>query len=227
MSSTTFTVPKGVKKIDAFCVGGGGGSGMFGLTPTSVSGGGTSSVGSICSAAGGKAVNIDIHNSAEDINGTDGGSGGGGGGMHGVYPGTGGAGGTDGRNGVSVAGYINNGNVWWATTGGKGQGTTTRYFGESNGTLYASGGSGGIGGASTGGISGGGAAGGYASGITGGGGGGYTTTKLGASVNPGQQIPVIVGNGSISVYTNFSNTPPTTSKDCGSSGICIIRWGKQ
>lgn len=67
-----------------------------------------------------------------DLYGGDGGSGGGGG----VYSNSGyGSGGSDGNNGE--VGYPS------SSTGGKGQGFTTREFGESSGKLYAGGGGGG------------------------------------------------------------------------------------
>ena len=140
ISSSTFTVPKGVKKIDVFCVGGGGhgvganfsdwfGGAGGGYTATKLGvdvnpgdviavtvgngGGGTSSVGSICSAAGG--------NSGWKI----GGSGGSGGGSYRF-----GIGGKDGGDGGTTSSYFP----------GIGQHTTTRYFGESTGTLYSTGG---------------------------------------------------------------------------------------
>ena len=52
----------------------------------------------------------------------------------------------------------------------------------------------------------------------GGGGGGYTSTVLGAEVNPGDVIAVTVGAGGTGKYI----TPVSAA-----SGICIIRWGKQ
>lgn len=61
-----------------------------------------------------------------------GGRGGSGGGGGGAYSGAAGSGGTDGSDGTSGSG-----------DGGKGQGTTTRAFGEPGGTLYAGGGKGG------------------------------------------------------------------------------------
>ena len=138
--------------IDIFCVGGGGGSndagsgGCGGYTRT-VSGvtvtentdyvisigaggavnasGGNSSFGSLASASGG------------GTGCTAGGSGGGGGGYR-TSDGngrTGGAGGSDGADGVNGYGTS-------STKNGTGQGTTTREFGESGGTLYAGGGGG-------------------------------------------------------------------------------------
>lgn len=136
--------------IDIFCVGGGGGgdaSGGCGGRTTTVkaktvtagtsytvtvgaggaagASGGTSSFGSLASAAGG---------------GGPGGTGGSGGGGSGLYISSsnkrnGGNGGSDGANGVT--GYGTSG-----FTNGTGQGTTTREFGESSGTLYAGGGGG-------------------------------------------------------------------------------------
>ena len=125
---------------------------------------------------------------------------------------------------------------------GKGQGTTTRYFGESTGTLYAGGGGssspfyedttskiggkGGAGGGGNGQIKGvqsvtpgspntGGGGGGCFTGgnYAAGAGGGYTSTKLGVDVNPGGQISVVVGSGA------------NIGAASGGSGICIIRWG--
>ena len=126
---------------------------------------------------------------------------------------------------------------------GKGQGTTTRYFGESTGTLYAGGGGsaytfstdanskiggkGGAGGGGNGEIGGGvqsftsgspntgGGGGGCFTGgnYAAGAGGGYTSTKLGVDVTPGGQLSVVVGAGGY------------WTKSAGGSGICIIRWG--
>jgi hypothetical protein len=173
-SSGTFTVPKGVKSIDVFCVGGGGGcydactAGGGGYTKTvknisvtpkskisvtvgagSYAAGNETLVGSYCTAKGG-------YSYAYYSSGTSpisfGGSGGGGG----VYcrdssvlyctiPGNGGSDGSDGKDYKSTyvyktyesaTAFIN------PSPNGKGQGTTTRYFGESNGTLYAGGGGG-------------------------------------------------------------------------------------
>ena len=136
--------------IDIFCVGGGGGgntSGGCGGRTTTVkaktvtagtsytvtvgaggaagSAGGKSSFGSLASAAGG---------------GGPGGKGGSGGGGSGLYisssnkrdAGNGGSNGSDGGVGYGTSGFKN----------GTGQGTTTREFGESSGTLYAGGGGG-------------------------------------------------------------------------------------
>ena len=237
-SSSTFTVPKGVKKIDVFCVGGGG-SGQH-LK------GNASSIGDICSANGGDGGN----------GGGGRGSGGSGGGSIGYY--RGGNGGSDGSNGDNATGVDSIGSSTNSTSeGGKGQGSTTRYFGESNGTLYAGGGGGkgSIFNANADGGAGGDGGGGNGAGYlytwsdsgcsavptagqlnTGGGGGahggngggGYTSTKLGVDVNPGDIIPVVVGacsgKGVYTVWTVYGAYASACSD--GGSGICIIRWGK-
>ena len=164
--------------------------------------GGASSIGFICGAVGGERM--------------DGGSGAGGYssfiGAFGAVKG-GGAGGSDGSDGEASD----------TSDGGKGQHTTTRYFGESNGTLYAGGGGTGCGKGGAGGGADGatwhtilnpGAAntGGGAGAAAAGGGGGYTYTVKSFSVTPGQQLSVVVGAGG-------TGGP-------GGSGICIIRWGK-
>ena len=185
MSSTNFTIPRGVRKIDCFCVGGGGDTGgeQFGggsaidaktggggggytrtvlgvdVTPGGVIAvtvgfgsnsrggggiGGTSSIGSICSANGGfggtgKYIGYPLN----DYIGTGGNGGSGGGGTifstfkvsGNVTRGFGGVNGGDGETLTDTSSFFDN----FTCAGGKGQHTTTRYFGESNGTLYASG----------------------------------------------------------------------------------------
>ena len=103
------------------------------------SNGNASSIGDICSAKGGY-----ICSAAMGTDGGNGGSGGGGGNYYysnasfvtDISATQGALGGKDGGNGQSTSfgGVTNN--------GGTGQGTTTRYFGESNGTLYSTGGCG-------------------------------------------------------------------------------------
>ena len=249
-SSSTFTVPKGVKKIDVFCVGGGG-AGGYKSNYENGNNGSISSVGSICNAEGGQGkagffICYKVNNGGSG-SGAPGGFAGG----SGVY---GGDGGTDGGNG---------GDTIFADSyrfGGVGQGTTTRYFGESTGTLYAGGGGGGgdmyhypfsdsgiytylkggaggaggggnggawvfnftdkkatAGGANTGG-------GGGGSDMARGGGGGYTKTVLGADVNPGDQISVVVGSGGEDSEASRNGTHLYAN---GGSGICIIRWDNQ
>lgn len=161
LSSGTFTPLKDMV-IDAFLVGGGGGrsyvlcgGGGAGYTTTvrsvvvaanttypivvgaagknitenSLNGtdGGTTSA-FAASALGGKGSKRGYNTSRQP--GADGGSGGGGlniSGVHANYSTA--AGGTDGGDGTTAT-----------TAGGKGQGTTTREFGEADGDLYASGG---------------------------------------------------------------------------------------
>ncbi len=159
----TFTnLGTGVNGIDVFLVGGGGGGrtgsqrvngaggGGGGYTTTKKghtvsagssynivigAGGATNSNGGTSSAfgfsaAGGKYGAPGASNfEAEVAIGGNGGSGGGGGTSHQGYGGNGGSNGSNGSNGTG-------GN------GGTGQGTTTREFGESDGTLYAGGGAG-------------------------------------------------------------------------------------
>lgn len=85
-----------------------------------------------CSANGGKSGSA---GSAEYVNGGNGGSGGGGGGYANGYGGDGGSDGSDGE--------FSNGSNEESTTTHKGQGTTTREFGEDTGDLYSGGGGGG------------------------------------------------------------------------------------
>lgn len=87
--------------------------------------GGKTSWGNLFTVEGGKA-------STKDVNGGAGGSGGGGGVISNSDYGAGGSDGGNGENGYGVD-----------TTGGQGQGATTREFGEANGKLYAGGGGGG------------------------------------------------------------------------------------
>lgn len=212
-SSGIFTVPAGVHSIQVFVVGGGGGGGhaksdagagvgytksgggggggytkygTYNVTPGTQyavvigaggagdSNGGTSSFGSLLSASGGGGAVIE--------KGGNGGSGGGGGyysyrapdGSSNEYKAT--AGGSNGSDGGYSAGE----------TAGKGQGTTTRAFGETSGTLYAGGGGGGGDGINSGGAGGGGNGGNNSAPTagtanTGGGGGGGSTGASGGS----------------------------------------------
>lgn len=158
LTSGVFTCERKVA-IDVFCVGGGGGGGhisgggagsagggggytksllgtvcnlgqpyeiVVGAGGDSVTDGGASS-GFNCSAEGGK------HGGTSTTRvGGAGGSGGGGGGVAGI----GGNGGSDGGDGAG-------GSTNSIHAGGDGQGSTTREFAESSGTLYAGGGGGG------------------------------------------------------------------------------------
>ena len=259
MSSSTFTVPKGVKKIDVFCVGGGGGgsseysnfggavggTGTFYVYEGGYGGGGgytstklgvdvnpgdiiavtvgaggagdgkngsASSVGDICSAKGGTGGVYPSFNGAiskwnsstrrwEFIQlSSNGGSAGGRGSYYytdnGVSKSTrADKGAIDGSN-ANPRSISNGDSTGWIH---KGQGRTTRYFGESTGTLYSTGGCGG------------------------------TSPFAGNMVPCGSITDQIAntgngGNGEgrllLTDYTNYS-------ANAGSSGICIIRWDDQ
>ena len=236
-------MPKGVKKIDCFCVGGGGGrahngysqpdcyqgGGGGGYTTTKLGAsvnpgqqisvvvgsggfmtnfnsstgifygsadGGISSVGSICSANGGYSGIKwfdDDHNGGMSFGagGSDGGSGGapieawGWSESDGYHL----RAGKDGENGKNYIYYNNFTNTYSTFSGGNGQGTTTRYFGEENGTLYASGGE------------------------------DYGIKTHGItdnSPNHNTSGAANTGNGSDAAYAGH--------EFIGGSGICIIRW---
>lgn len=215
MSSTKFTIPRGVKKIDVFCVGGGG------SVNSSNKDGGSSSIGSKCSANGGcGGSNTDCGYGG--CNGGNGGSGGAGGfdlsflGIDNTYEVGGFGGGSDGSNGGSPFVRDRGGSIRTKSFGGTGQHSTTRYFGESTGTLYSTGGGmntfisynsgNGCGGSRFG-----------SENSFGYGGGGYTKTSLEQSVTPRSTIPIVVGAGGRGSRSEWD----------GSSGICIIRWDDQ
>ena len=165
--TTTSTATIAVNTNYTIAVGGGGASGY--LDATGGTGGTSTAFGK--SAAGGTGG---THGTVGSIGGS-GGSGGGGYGGGDV----GGAGGSDGGNGTRF--NLN-------STGGSGQGTTTREFGSSSGTLYAGGGGGAGKPGGTGGSGGGGAGlhvdyydkqgGSPGATNTGGGGGGYSWTTF-------------------------------------------------
>lgn len=148
----------------------------------------------IVSAEGGK--NTASRNSS--YFGSDGGSGGGNGGWKTNLAGDGG---TDGADGEKGAGYGNQ-------IIPKGQGTTTRSFGESSGTFFAGAGGGGAG--DYGGTSGGGG--------TGGGGNG-------ASVDIGHNGTANTGGGGGGGAAKVSSYPSSRKGGNGGSGIIIVRWG--
>lgn len=195
-TSGTMTFTSGLS-IDAFLVGGGGGGGgkwgagggggytktvtgislsantgysvTIGVGGSSGSEGGSSSVvvgSTTYSVNGGKGGGTG-NTSAGCATGGNGGSGGGGGG------GWAGTGGTDGANGGD-SGYINGASQEKYCSGGTGQGTTTREFGISTGTLYATGGAGSSGGQQSAGKD-----------NTGNGGGGGTTASNGSKGGSG------------------------------------------
>ena len=112
-------------------IGAGGGAGSSGGTTT------VTVNGSTYSASGGAAGGAPWFNGNNTVCG-DGGSGGSGGGSASSGGFAGGSGGSDGGNGRS-----GKSNVFPTGSVGRGQGTTTRAFGESSGELYSYGGSGG------------------------------------------------------------------------------------
>lgn len=137
-------------KIDVFCVGGGanGGKGHYGANGGG--GGYTKTTKNVSvsvnryevtiGGAGGATSAFGVSANGGSFNGGSGGGAGGTGDYYGWHK-SGGAGGSDGGNG----GQSLNANPNPADPGGKGQGTTTREFGEAGGKLYAGGGGGGAG----------------------------------------------------------------------------------
>lgn len=124
------------------------------------------------------------------------GAGGSGGGAS-AYRSNGGDGGSDGTNGGSAVGQTD------TNSGGRGQGTTTRAFGEENNTLYAGGGAGGVSGTDAPNAKPG------TAGAGGGGKGSYSDRGItGTDGTPN------TGGGCGGVYLGT-----------GGSGIAIIRWG--
>lgn len=227
-STRTWAVPTGWRTAKVFVVGGGGGgaigsggggaggktatSGNFNVTPggtyvATIGGGGsanggsggTTSFGSVVSAAGGAGGN-----------GLHGGSGGSGGGASGIYKGNsydcdGSAGASDGGN-ASSNGYVS-GNSWHYYNGGTGQGTTTKAWGSSSGTLYSGGGGGGSRNRNYNGGSGG----------SGGGGAGsssYTVAGTNGTANTG-------GGGGGGAYDSSSEAK--SNGGSGGSGIILVQ----
>lgn len=155
LTSGTLTVSdKGnADTIDVFCVGGGAGGGKTGQGASSCGSGGggyTTTSKGIAWAVGSAAITIGAGGAMGTSGGTTtaygvsagggtsgtnlvGGNGGSGGG--GFCNGAGGSNGGNGSSGVDSDGIS-------ATAGGKGQGRTTREFGEYSGTLYSGGGGG-------------------------------------------------------------------------------------
>ena len=211
-SSTTWIVPTGVSGVDVFLVGGGGGGSLGGggggytatfldvpvtpgqSIPITVGAGGSGGSSGVAGGNGGYSqFNTSLHSANGGVGGLSthqGGAGGSGGGgfNSGVGPGHGGS---DGSNGVTTT-----------YTGGTGQATTTRAFGDVAGTLYAGGGGGGSNSSSaesagTGGAGGGGNGGtAYQTGHNGiantGGGGGGTGNSSGSNGGTGGSGVVIV-----------------------------------
>ena len=171
--------------------------------------GGSSSLGSLCSASGGSSAN-------GGANGGPGGSGGGAGCQSGADSqasgtwGQGGDGGSDGGNGEgtrTASGARN--------SGGAGQGTTTRAYGQSSGTLYAGGGGGTA--RNT-----------YGGGDGGSGGGGdggnstdsYNGEIWGSNVGGSNGTANTGGGGGGSLWCSNGRYP-----GAGGSGIVLIKWG--
>ncbi len=136
-----------------------------------------------------------------------GGSGGGGAGKPNDDGGGGGDGGCDGSNGKT--GYNSS-----QAPGGKGQGTTTRAFGESNQTLYSGGGGGSSWDEYTAGAGG--------CGIGGNGAGPQTKPSSSKQQATDGDTNTGSGGGGSEVY---SYSPKPTRTGSGGSGIVIIRWG--
>ena len=179
--------------------------------------GGATSFGSVLTANGGSAGGI-----------SKGGNGGSGGGASISYQGSslmGGDGGSNGGNGAYA--HNSSGSTTYGTIG-KGQGTTTRAFGESSNTLYAGGGGGTHTNlaSSTSSLSG-------AGGAGGGGAGGYIyytdegdwedSVAVGAvdgTANTGGG-----GGGGKNVWSSVDTGSTNYYAGAGGSGICIVRWG--
>ena len=239
-SSGVFTVPKGVTQLQVFAVGGGcgkypksatynfpgpssGGGGGYTITSTIdvsslneiqvtiASGSGNSDASSTIVGpviAKGAIANLESHN---------GGCGGSGGGSlewcaSFSYQWAG-NGGSDGSNG-----YPGHGNNPAYTMQGTGQGTTTRAFGESEGTLYAGGGGGAI-------CSRNGGTGAATAGNGGAGGGGNGCRANLNDNNTGIISYITATSGGANTGGGGGGTVIGLSVNPGGSGIAIIRWG--
>ena len=188
-TKTVKSIAADINTAYAVTIGAGGAAGAAGKNGSD---GGASSIvigATTYSAEGGKA--------ADGRNGGNGGSGGGAGALSSgtESPYCGGAGGTDGGDGVTptVPTYCQGSAIG---SGGTGQGTTTRAFGDASGVLYATGGGG---------------AGGYHSSS-----GTHGTTGAGGGNNPNTGDGGI-GGGQNTTYAGYQT--PTA----GGSGIIIIR----
>lgn len=244
----TFTMTYAKSGVEVFLVGGGGGGGGGWTHGADGGGGGYTTTGRNISINAGQAYPITIgaggaggaggggQAAGSTIGGTGGtssafgysASGGIGGWEYGGNPayfvpsaggsgggaGAGGAGGSNGSNG----GNGNKGGT--AVAGGKGQGTTTREFGESSRTLYSGGGggngaAGGAGGGGSGGVSG--------SANTGGGGGGGGLNGYGG--NGGSGIVVIRGTQDDNIPVFFNGTQLTKIIFNGTTLTGLIKDG--
>lgn len=159
--------------------------------------GGTSSFGNHFIRGGNGTKDSDETYVSSAVRGYPGGSGGGGGTSTGTTVAVGGSDGGNGQNGAQTSSYQDRFGVAY---GGAGQGTTTRAFGEPNGTLYAGGGAGGAN--HTGNIGAGGSP---------GGGGGYGNAGTANTGGGGGG-----SGGSSSLHPGAMG---------GGSGIVIVRWG--
>lgn len=229
-SSANFIVPASVRSIDVFCVGGGGGGGRGSSGNDEYCGGGgaggyTTTVKNISVTPGqaiavtigaGGAVSTDGSASYVTINGNQTCiAAGGGRGINGWnWSGYGGTGGSGGGRGAyfDKGGGVNADNGYSDGGGGiRGQGTTTRAFGESWNTLYAGGGGGG-GNAQ------------YlpsARGYGGAGGGGNGSDAMGRVGSAGTAG---TGGGGGGGY-GYGGSSGGGSGYNGGSGVCLIRWG--
>lgn len=158
--------------------------------------GGTTIIGSASAQGGWSGIYLSSGRSAGS--GGNGGSGGGGGGfVNSTYQiliaGDGGVDGSDGKRGTILAGDVSY--QYSYASPGIGQHTTTRAFGESNGTLYS----------------------------TGGGGEGTTPfhTNNGGMGNENPST----GNGARGIYSGYGSFYYVKDQITGASGIGIIRWG--
>lgn len=155
-SSTSWTIPAGCKSIDIFLVGGGGGgsgdAGGSGYTKVYKSDNTGWKDGNSIKVSSGQRIQIIVGKGGQGVTSGSAYSGGYSQFMNSSYRSNGGVGGTQssGGNGGSGGGPGNggsdgsNGDVghWTGDTPGKGQGHTTRDFGESNGKRNAGGGGG-------------------------------------------------------------------------------------
>ena len=224
LTSGTLTIQQDAE-YDLFCVGGGGGgvgssnyhygAGAGGYTATAkgielnaddvinvtigsggLSGSSKGGAGGTTSFAGATKLAAEGGTNARRVNYTYAGHNGGSGGGAGYRsPYTGGEDGSNGKN---------------TTYGGKGQGSTTRAFAETDGTLYASGGSGAPETA------------GRAAGISAGAGFGITVNSGSTSAG---NATANTGSGGGSAYNRDSEDGSATGGS-GGSGIAIIRWKK-
>lgn len=224
-SSGIFTVPDGVRFIDVFLIGGGsGGSGVYSGRCGGGGSGYTKTVKDIPASPGQQfAVTIGAGGSG-GIGGTSTGA------TKPTLPGNGGAtsfgeysigGGTRSPDASNGSGNGGSGGGWDAVgysdgaggsggANGKGQGTTTRAFGESTNTLYAGGGGGAICSGS--------AHNAHAGGAGGGGSGGYRYKSGMVYASAGGANTG--GGGGGCAWVSFS-----LGAGAGGSGICIVRWG--